>query len=234
MIAAAVLAAAWSFLSVAFADSATLGDNPHWLFFGGGDLWHKGGFAHGGILWSPNGLNSEGFTLKLLLAGGTYYYDAGATNITGRQRLVSLLPGWRIKQGRFEILFVAGPELQQHDLGPDDPGNALNGTHLAVRFGGDLWFEPLDSLMVAGAVSVSSLTWQYWTRAQLGVRIPILGWIGPEFHALGDASYVQRRYGIHITGLRTLMVEWSLGAGYLSDTADRAGAYGRIGLNVRR
>src|SRR4051794_32033978 len=38
------------------------------LMFSGYDLWRSGSFAHGGILWSPDGLAQEGFTLKLLTA----------------------------------------------------------------------------------------------------------------------------------------------------------------------
>ena len=200
--------------------------------FSGVDLWRNGAFAHGGVLWSPDGLGSEGFTLKVLLAGGTYYYDAGTTNVAGHQRLAAIMPGWRIKQDRLEIVFAAGPEVQQHDL--DDLGNRLRGTHLGVRFGGDLWFEPSDQVMLAGAVSITSIGWQYWSRAQAGVRVPGVGWIGPEYHMLGDGTYAQQRWGLHLTGLRTLDLEWSLGAGYLFDTAARTGPYGRVGLNVRR
>ena len=103
-----------------------------------------------------------------------------------------------------------------------------------MRFGGDLWLEPVDDLMVAGSVSIGSVGWQYWTRAQFGLRMPGLGWVGPEYHALGDGSYKQQRWGVHLTGFRTLGLEWSLGAGYLSNSADRSGPYGRLGLNVRR
>jgi hypothetical protein len=185
-------------------------------------------------LWSPDGLRNEGFTLKLLLAGGSYYYSSGTAKVTGQQGLVALMPGWRIKQGRLEIVVMGGPEVQWHGLGPDDVRNRLRGTNVGMRFGGDLWFEPSDVMMVAGSVSVTSLAWQYWTRAQIGARIPGVGWLGPEYHAMGDGSYRQQRLGMHLTGFRTLAYEWSLGAGYVTDSDDRSGAYGRVGLNIRQ
>jgi hypothetical protein len=47
-----------------------------YLLFAGFDLWRNGGFAHGGLLWSPGGIEREGLTFKLLLAGGLYRYHA--------------------------------------------------------------------------------------------------------------------------------------------------------------
>jgi hypothetical protein len=32
------------------------------LLFAGTDLWRDGAFLHGGVLWSPGGLDSDGFT----------------------------------------------------------------------------------------------------------------------------------------------------------------------------
>ena len=73
------------------------------LYFSGFDLWREGGSSYGGVQWAPGGLNNDGFTLKLLLAGGQYLYTAGTTNITGTNFLGAALPGWRIKRGNFEI-----------------------------------------------------------------------------------------------------------------------------------
>jgi hypothetical protein len=37
-------------------------DSPSFLLFGGSDLWRYGAFLYGGTLWSPAGLNADGFT----------------------------------------------------------------------------------------------------------------------------------------------------------------------------
>jgi hypothetical protein len=44
-----------------WADNATP-NTPSFLLFGGTDLWRYGQFLYGGTLWSPGGLNSDGFT----------------------------------------------------------------------------------------------------------------------------------------------------------------------------
>ena len=39
-------------------------DGAQFLLFSGADLWRDGRFMHGGLLWSPGGLDREGFTLQ--------------------------------------------------------------------------------------------------------------------------------------------------------------------------
>ncbi len=220
---------------VAYAETAENGEHvPHFLYFSGTDLWRYGAFMHGGVLWSPDGVNREGFTLKLLMAGGAYRYQSGPTNIVGRQLVASVLPGWRFKQERFETTVYFGLDVQNHQFFPDDPINALRGTHIGARFAADVWLEPTDILMVSTAFSVSTIRSSYWGRAQFGGRIPGLGWIGPEAQVFNDLTYRQYSVGLHLTGFKTAEFEWSLGAGYARDTDHRNGPYGRIGLNVRK
>jgi hypothetical protein len=207
---------------------------PHFLFYSGTDLWRFGAFMHGGVLWSPDGLYHEGFTLKLLVAGGTYRYLAGNDNVTGRQALASVLPGWRFKQERFETTVYLGLDAQDHRLSPDDIGNPLRGTHFGLRFAADVWLEPTDVMMVSSAFSASTIQSSYWGRAQIGGRIPDVGWIGPEAQLFSDLGYHQYSVGLHLTGFKTAEFEWSFGGGYVIDINRRTGAYGRLGLNVRR
>ena len=48
------------------------------MLFATTDLWRQGGFAHGGVLWAPKGLDREGPVLKLMFGGGVYHYRSGA------------------------------------------------------------------------------------------------------------------------------------------------------------
>jgi hypothetical protein len=235
-VAARVLAALGCLCGAGVAHAETAGDEsvPRFLFYSGTDLWRFGAFMHGGVLWSPDGVNREGFTLKLLTAGGAYRYKAGARDVIGRQLLASVLPGWRFKQDRFETTVYLGLDLQDHRFSPDDIGNPLRGIHAGLRFAADAWFEPADAFMVAGAFSVSTIQTTYWGRAQLGGRIPGLGWVGPEAHLFSDLGYHQYSFGLHLTGFKTAEFEWSLGAGLVRDAESRTSPYGRIGLNVRQ
>jgi hypothetical protein len=37
-------------------------NNPSFLLFTGTDIWRYGGSLYGGFLWSPKGLDADGFT----------------------------------------------------------------------------------------------------------------------------------------------------------------------------
>lgn len=53
-------------------------------------------------------------------------------------------------------------------------------------------------------------------------------------HALGDPDYRQWRWGLHITSLKIGRFEWSGGVGYVGDSDQRSGLYGRFGVLTRR
>jgi hypothetical protein len=59
-----VAAAAATTMSLcAAAQAGTDGpDNRSLLLFAGTDVWRDGAFLHGGLLWSPAGLDVDGFT----------------------------------------------------------------------------------------------------------------------------------------------------------------------------
>ena len=81
------------------------GDDARLILFSGSDIWRDGAFAHGGLLWSPGGLDRDGFTFKALISGGLYRYkagDLGGESVLGTELAGQLLPGWRIKRGKFE------------------------------------------------------------------------------------------------------------------------------------
>ena len=152
----------------------------------------------------------------------------------GRQLMASALPGWRWNRPGFEATLFAGADVQDHRYTPDDPGNRLRGTHVGVRGGFDLWYEPFTDWMVAGSASLSTIGRSYWTRAAAGRRFFDAIWLGPEFHASGDDTYRQLRLGAHITSLRVWGYEWSAGAGWVTDTDRRDGVYGRVGVLIRK
>jgi hypothetical protein len=206
----------------------------HFLLFSGFDLWRNGGFLHGGMLWSPGGLSQEGFTLKLLIGGGQYRYQSGENEITGHQTLGSAMPGWRFKSDRLEVVAFVGADVQSHRLSPDDLGNKLRGLNDGLRAGMDLWFQPSDTMMLAGSLSWSSIGTSFWTRGAAGLRAFDWFWVGPEVAASGDTTYQQFRAGAHVTSFKTGDLEWSFGAGYVRDSDRRDGAYGRIWVLTRK
>lgn len=217
------------------------------LYFAGADLWQSGAALHGGLLWSPGGLERPGPALKFLSAAGTYRYRAGGaegTDTRGTMGLVSLLAGWRFRRGAFTATVLVGPDLQVHRFSPHDPGNRLQGVHAGLRAEADIWYQPAERLMASASASVSTIGTGYWTRIAAGFRLPAGFWLGPELSALGGPTHQEARFGLHATGLRTKGLrttglrhgqsEWSVGAGYAAGNANRHGVYLRLGVLARR
>jgi hypothetical protein len=205
----------------------------HLLFFNGTDLWRNGLFSHAGVLWAYRGLHEDGPVFKVLLNTGFYRYDSGGTEVTGRELMAAILPGWHWHWPGLEVTVFAGLDVQDHRFAPVDADNRLHGTHAGARGGFEAWYEPLPNGMVTAAASLSTVGKSYWTRAAAGWRLFDV-WLGPELHAVGDDTYHQFRVGAHVTSLRFWGREWSAGVGWVTDTDRRDGMYGRIGLLWRR
>jgi hypothetical protein len=219
------------------ADCARAGDTERaaqWLFFSGSDAWRNGVFTHDGFSYAHQGVNSDGPVFKLLLNGGLYRYRSNGQRFVGRHLMAAALPGWRFKREHLEVTLFAGPDLQNYLSYPSDPGARFTGTRGGLRGGIDIWYEPFDTAMLSGAMSLSTTGSTYWARAAAGWRFFEMFWIGPELHAQGDAQYRQLRAGAHITSLRFGKYEWSAGLGWVTDSDDRNGLYARIGVLVRR
>ena len=66
VVVATVAAVAMGAVCVTAAGRAEAGgpESPSFLLFAGTDLWRYGAFLYGGLLWSPGGIDADGFTLK--------------------------------------------------------------------------------------------------------------------------------------------------------------------------
>jgi hypothetical protein len=213
-------------------------EDPRFLFFSSGDAWRHGGFVHGGMLWSPYGLDHAGPALKAMLGGGTYGYISGALAnkaVTGHQTSGAFLPGWRFIHGRLFATVFAGLDIQTHRLFPDDPSAGLRGRYIGFRTSVELWYEPTTVTMATADGSFSSIGPSYSGRAAFGWRAFDRYYVGPEVAGFTSGeNYRQFRAGVHLTGLRTNLVEWSGGVGWSGDSDKRSSLYGRVGILLRR
>lgn len=232
--AAVVVAAACWLCSVGSAGAQSAG--ARLLLFSGTDLWRHGSFLYGGTIWSPGGLDREGFTLKALISGGTYDYLSGAlggARVNGREFTARLMPGWRFKAGTTEVKIFAGLDLQHHDLDRNDPGSDLNGGDAGLRAAFEFWSEPIAETMLAIDGSASTIGEGYALRAATGWRVAKRFYFGPEIQLFGNDGYTQRRIGGHVTALKLGGMEWSAAVGYARDDDDRDSAYVRFGVSRR-
>lgn len=212
------------------------GAGARYLLFSGADLWRNGGFLHGGTLWSPGGLDQEGFTLKAVISGGSYRYHSGALDaeVRGSELATQLMPGWRFKSASSEFKIFAGIDLQEHRLKPDDPGSGLRGGDVGLRGAFELWTQPSVATMIAVDGLASTIVNTYSIRAAAGWRVADTFYAGPEVQAFASDGYSQRRIGLHITAYKTGVLEWTAATGYAYDSDDRSSAYVRLGVSTRR
>ena len=206
------------------------------IVFSNRDVWLNGAFLSGGVLWSPTALDDDGLLFKFLVSGGLYRYDAGdlgGERVIGSEWAVQVLPGWHVKRGTFEAKVFWGPEYQHHRLSPDDPGNNLRGGKMGLRISTELWDEPTNQTMIAADASLSTIGTSYSARIGFGWKILDQFYSGPETQVYSVDGYSQRRFGVHVTSMKTGDAEWSAAGGWSVDTNNRSSPYLRLGFMQR-
>ncbi len=233
---AAAVAATTMVLCAAAARAGDGGtDRPSALLFVGTDLWRDGAFLYGGLLWSPAGLDADGFTLKLILSGGGYAYPSAAlqADVNGTLLSAAALPGWCLTRDGLTIALYAGPVVQDYRLTPNDPESRLRGFYVGGQFAADVWYEPNPATMVALNGLVASIGPTGSLRAAVGWRLFEPFFVGPETQGIWCDDYQQLRFGAHLTGWRVDALEWSAAGGWALDSFRRGGPYVRFGVNAR-
>jgi len=230
----AVVAAPISLCAAAKAADNTP-DTRSLLLFAGTDLWRDGAFLHGGLVWSPAGLDADGFTLKLLLVAGRYTYPSSGlnTDVDGTLLSASVLPGWRLNLNGIIVGLYTGPVIQDYRLTPDDPSSHLRGRYGGAQVAADVWYEPTPTMMVAVNGTMLSIGPTGSLRGALGWRNTEPYFVGPEAQAIWCGNYQQLRIGAHITGFRNNGLEWSAAGGWASESFGRQGPYLRLGVTAR-
>lgn len=204
------------------------------LFFSGFDLWHFGYAGYAGAQWAPDSLNSDGFVLSAFASEGVERFDTPATRYRTAILRASILPGWRFKRGNLEVKVFAGPDFERDAVSSTQAGRLSDRNHFGARAAIDLWWEPTAATMLSAQASATTIAGGYSARVAGGWRLNDAGWIGPEIAMSADCFSEQYRVGAHLTGLRTGEFEWSLAAGYVRDSFQRSGIYGRITVLTRR
>jgi hypothetical protein len=233
----AALVTATTVMACAAGNRATAGglDDHSFLLFTGTDIWRYGGFLYGGFLWSPKGLDTEGFTFKTLLDGGAYSYVSGTLQQTvdGTKLSAAALPGWRFIRGGLNVAVYAGPVVQDYRLAPADPGSRLHGLYAGGEAAVDIWYQPSAMTMAAFNGAIASIGPTGYARGAIGVRVFDAAFVGPELEEIWCADFEELEVGAHLTALRIHRVEWSMASGLALTSDQRSGPYLRLGVNTR-
>jgi hypothetical protein len=231
----AVAVASMVFCAVLGRAEAAAANSPSFLLFSGTDLWRYGAFLYGGTLWSPAGLDADGFTLKLLVNGGGYTYNSGDLNtaVDGTMLSGAVMPGWRFVRGGLTVSVYAGAVVQDYRLTPFDPGSRLHGLYVGGQFATDVWYQPTANIMAAVNGSFVSIGPTGYLRGALGYRVFDAMFLGPETAMLWCAEFQQLEVGAHLTGLHFHAMEWSAASGWSMDSDRRSGPYLRLGVSAK-
>src|SRR5579863_5378708 len=212
-----------------------LPSDPTLLLFGGTDLWRYGAFLYGGTLWSPGGVDTDGFTLKLAVNGGRYSYNSSGlrSTVDGTMASGAALPGFRFVRDTLTVGVFGGPVVQDYRLSPYDPGSRLHGLYAGVQLASDVWYQPTANIMAALNGSLVSIGPTGYVRGALGYRVFDAAFVGPEAAMFWCANFQQVEFGAHLTGLHIGTSEWSAGAGWSMDSDRRSGPYLRLGFSTK-
>lgn len=203
------------------------------LLFGGYDVWRNGQSAFTGLHWAANGLDNDGFIVRLSLADGVErYHTRWQTYVTDISR-GALMAGWRFKVDEFELKLLAGPDFEYQSLTPDNVRAPWRGAHPGLRVAGEAWAQPTPVSMLAASFYATTLAHGFGFRAAAGWRLSEGFWLGPEVSGSRDQFSRQTRIGVHLTGLQSGAVEWSAGWGFVGDSFGRNSGYARIAAQMR-
>ncbi|WP_322517957.1 cellulose biosynthesis protein BcsS [Rhodopseudomonas palustris] len=203
------------------------------LMFGGYDVWSNGSSTYAGLHWAANGLDDDGFILRLSMSNALERFRTPSRTYTTAIFRAALMPGWRFKRGEFELRLFAGPDFENHNFTPDKLGARWRGPHAGLRIAAETWAQPTPEMMLATAFYATTIAGGYGFRAAAGWRLIDAFWIGPELSGSRDDFSRQTRLGIHLTGLQSGAFEWSAAIGLVSDSFGRNGGYGRLATQLR-
>jgi Cellulose biosynthesis protein BcsS len=208
---------------------------PSFLLFAGTDISRYGLFLNGGLVWSPAGIDADGFTFKALLNGGnyTYFSDGLHANVDGTLLAAAAMPGWRFTHDNVTVSLFAGPTVQDYRLSPYDPGSRLHRLYAGGEFAADIWYQPTAATMAALSGAIASIGPTGSLRAAFGIRLFDQVFVGPEVQGIWCGNYDEARFGAQVTALHIGTVDWSAAGGWSLTSDQRQGPYVRFGAAAR-
>jgi len=203
-----------------------------------GDTWL---FSYGGFTLAPDGLDREGWRIRLYGGAGHYRYTSSVEVSPGavvdfdrRADVFQLeaLVGWQLSAGMMTAKLFAGVAYEDHAVSPGDPQNAIAGAHFGAKLALETWFDLSRWAWASADASYASTIDGYSAAAKFGLK-PV-GWLslGPEASAFGNREFDGHRLGAfarwHCGGC-----DMTVSGGLSGDYDDETGAYGALSFYSR-
>ena len=187
----------------------------------------------GGVtgLQSQDIRTQDGWLARASVGFGNYDYDTPAVpggNVDSDVFTGDLMLGYGHHFGNGTISFYAGGEFQNHDPGPNDPNNSVDGTEGGVKGQVELNVHPAENCVLDLAGSYSTAFDSYWTRGFGGYDFgPVT--IGTEIGFIGNEEWHQVRFGASAGDVDFGFVNARAYVGYANnDSRGDDGMYGGI------
>ena len=200
------------------------------LYFSGFDLQRYSFGGYVGAVWSPLP-GRDGVLMRLFAADGIDSFVTPKITYRSQSMRAAITTGYRIARPGFELSAHAGIEALARVSLPITKATRLQ-PDVGMRLSADIWWEPIDAVMIAANLSMTTIEATFYGRVASGIRILDI-WTGPEVSASSDIYKQELRVGAHVTGVRYGPYEFSAAAGYGIDSFGRSGAYGRLGFTLR-
>jgi len=203
-----------------------------------GDTWL---FSYGGFTLAPDGLDREGWRIRLFGGAGHYRYTSTVEVSPGalvdfdrRAEVFQLeaLVGWQVSAGMMTAKLFAGVAYEDHAISPGDPQNTIAGAHFGAKLAVETWFDLSRWAWASADASYASTIHGYSAAAKFGLK-PV-GWLslGPEASAFGNREFDGHRLGAfarwHCGGC-----DMTVSGGLSGDYDDETGAYGALSFYSR-
>jgi hypothetical protein len=219
------------------------------VWYGGYDAVKGARYVYDGLLVALNGdIGKDGFAVQVYGARTDFDQNPGE----GRAYQAHVMLGYLFNIGQIGAgnVFV-GPDWQNVRLDPNDPTAKVNGTEFGARVSAALTTAEKSPLYANLMGTYSTAFNSYWSRLRVGARYDRITF-GPEFIAVGNASFDAQRLGGFVTFKLPIIPQHSteltlaIGHQFVRDsgngpgtggngtagTGGDAGTYGSIGLSV--
>ena len=204
-------------------------ESPHTEIFTGLEASdnYTSGYVGGGYAFGK-GLYAPGLRLRAVGAYGRYDYDGAlfdgrdyaATTFDGRVGYAAALIGYQFRPGAMTIKLFAGVEVEDQDVTPHDPNNAVQGTEVGLKLLAETWYDIAPRWFMSADGAYGTAFQDYWSLMRVGFRVRPRLSLGLEGGALGNEEYDAGRGGGFVrVNLRQLEVTLSGGfsGNYLED-----------------
>lgn len=228
--AAAALAAVWAMPNAARAQDST-------VVFGGLDGRDQSYYTYLGVRHHLSGnIESDGLLLRVLGLYGQYDYDSPASasgSIDGDVVAFDAMIGYQMRLDQVFLRGYAGLDFEDHDLSPNNPLDANQGSDFGVKVQGEIETDYRLPYYAGLIASYGTAKERYWARLRGGYNFA--GYVvGPEGLLTGNEESDEQRIGAFVLLTNLAPVWLSLSAGYSDIDSNRGGGgvYGTFELSV--